>query len=312
MALMTSGGRLGVSRVWLSALTVAAPRRLIASAAVRLDFGVASLPDPSKKRGEDAHIVSRGSATRAWAAVFDGVGGWSRHGIDPSRYSRKLARIVDVELHRQAAAGELRLRDALHAAATTNAEVGSCTACLAAVDTQTSLITTLNVGDSAVWVLRQLGGAATGSTGSGGGGGEERGPVFSLVHRSKVQQHAFNTPYQLGTQSRDSAADAELGVFAGRAGDVIVLASDGLFDNLSEADVRLLVSEREGKPAQHIADTLAYVAQRFSFDPHRQSPFELEAARHGIDFKGGKVDDTTVVVLRLLPDGPAADGERAL
>lgn len=291
--------RAGVSRaIYVSTLTLALSRRAFASAAaVRLDVGVASLPDPSKKRGEDAHIVSRGSPTRAWAAVFDGVGGWSRHGIDPSRYSRELARIVDVELHKQAAAAsELSLRDALHVAAGTNAEVGSCTACLAAVDTDTSRITTLNVGDSGVWVLRQ---DADGSTRAGGAG--KGPPALSLVHRSKVQQHAFNTPFQLGTQSRDSASDGELGSFAGRAGDLVLIASDGLFDNLCEDDILLLVAERTGKTAQHIADALALVAQKFSLDPQRKSPFEVEAARHGIDFKGGKVDDTTVVVLKLLP-----------
>lgn len=290
----------------VSALTFVLSRRPFASAAVRLDVGVASLPDPSKKRGEDAHIVSRGSPARAWAAVFDGVGGWSRHGIDPSRYSRELARIVDVELLRQAAAvGELSLREALHAAVTTNAEIGSCTACIVSVDTDTSRITTLNVGDSGVWVLRRVDSGETAAGGTGAVDGVR--PALSLVHRSKVQQHAFNTPYQLGTQSRDSAYDGELGTFAGREGDVVLLASDGLFDNLSEEDILVLVAERQSKPAQHIADTLAFVAQKFSFDPHRKSPFEVEAARHGIDFKGGKVDDTTVVVLKLLAEEGAED-----
>jgi protein phosphatase PTC7 len=113
-------------------------------------------------------------------------------------------------------------------------------------------------------------------------------------------QHAFNTPYQLGTQSRDSAADGELGSFAGRAGDVVLLATDGLFDNLSELDIRILVSEFSSKPAQKIADTLARVAQEVSFDENRRSPFEVEAERHGVNFKGGKVDDTTVVILKLV------------
>lgn len=279
------------SRMWLPALTFAVTRRLC-SAAVRVEVGVASLPDPAKKRGEDAHIASRGSAVHAWAGVFDGVGGWSRHGVDPSRYSRELARIVDVELHRQSAgdARALDLRDALRAAARANAEIGSCTACIAAVDAGTSVVTTLNLGDSGVWILRRV----------------QPGRNPTVVHRSLVQQHAFNTPYQLGTQSRDSAHDGELGSFAGRAGDVILLATDGLFDNLCEADICTVLSERDAKPAQHIADSLAYVAQRFSFDPKHKSPFEIEAARQGIDFQGGKVDDITVVVLKLCADAEPA------
>jgi protein phosphatase PTC7 len=283
----------GLTRRLCSAVLSFAVSRRLCSAAVRIDMGIASLPDPSKKRGEDAHIISRGSSTRTWAGVFDGVGGWSRHGIDPSKYSRELARIVDLELHRQVANGsKLNLRAALHGAATTNGEIGSCTACIASIDTDTSRVTTLNLGDSGVWVLRRT-----------------VESQFSLVHRSQVQQHAFNTPFQLGTQSRDSARDGELGTFAGRAGDLVLLATDGLFDNLSETLICSCVSETGSKPAQHIADTLAHIAQKLSFDPYHKSPFQLEAARHGIDFQGGKVDDTTVVVLKLCDDGGPEDAE---
>ncbi|KAJ1623552.1 phosphatase 2C-like domain-containing protein [Pavlovales sp. CCMP2436] len=298
--MLRASARARATRYWLPALTFAVPRRLCSASAVRVEFGIASLPDPSKKRGEDAHIIScpPPPATRAWAGVFDGVGGWASSGVDPSKYSRELARLVDLELHQQVAGGEPSdLREALHAAASANAQIGSCTACIAAVCTD-GRISTLNVGDSGVWVLRRREDAAEPAESPVA----DAPPAFSLVHRSQVQQHAFNTPFQLGTQSRDSAADGELGSFAGVAGDMVLLASDGLFDNLSELDIRILVSEFSATPAQKIAETLAWVAQKVSFDENRRSPFEVEAKRHGFNFKGGKVDDTTVLVLKLVAD----------
>jgi hypothetical protein len=46
-----------------------------------------SIPHPDKihKGGEDAHFLSPMSV-----GVFDGVGGWAEHGVDPAEYSRAL------------------------------------------------------------------------------------------------------------------------------------------------------------------------------------------------------------------------------
>lgn len=272
--------------MWL--LTVAVTRRLC-SAAVRIDVGVASLPDPSKKKGEDAHLVSQQRQVTI-AGVFDGVGGWAQYGVDPSRYSNQLANLVELELTGQVeSTGSFSLRDALRVAAKNNREIGSCTACVTAVDwgpEEEATVTTLNLGDSGAILLRPSPDA----------------DVYSLVARSQVQQHAFNTPYQLGTQSADSADDAELATFTGRAGDVVVLATDGLFDNMSVGEITdVLATELHEQPAKSMAVAIATIAQKLSFDAQRQSPFEIEAKKHGLFYKGGKVDDTTVIVMKLLP-----------
>ena len=69
-----------------------------------------------------------------------------------------------------------------------------------------------------------------------------------------------------------------------RAGDVLVLGTDGLFDNLFNADI---LHDRDGG-AQGLAD----LARLVSRDGHADTPF----ARASGWFTGGKCDDITCVV----------------
>lgn len=76
---------------------------------------------------------------------------------------------------------------------------------------------------------------------------------------SGFQTHAFNTPYQLslvpeavirqaakfgGQQLMDLPRDAEVMSKELKHGDVVVFASDGVWDNLSGGDVLRIVSNR--------------------------------------------------------------------
>ena len=54
----------------------------------------------------------------------------------------------------------------------------------------------------------------------------------ACIYKTREQQHAFNFPYQLGTGSKDSAMDAIFDQVLIQEGDVVLLASDGLWDNL--------------------------------------------------------------------------------
>lgn len=54
-----------------------------------------------------------------------------------------------------------------------------------------------------------------------------------IVLRTDEMQHAFNFPLQLGTHSRDEPMkDAKRYDINVRKGDVVVVGSDGLMDNL--------------------------------------------------------------------------------
>ncbi len=104
--------------------------------------------------------------------------------------------------------------------------IGSSTACIMMLSHADRLLRTANIGDSGFLVVRN---------------GE-------VVHRSREQQHSFNTPFQLSLPPSEMASDvlsdrpesADSYEFPVEDGDVILLATDGIFDNVP---VSLLVDQ---------------------------------------------------------------------
>ena len=79
-----------------------------------------------------------------------------------------------------------------------------------------------NLGDSGVVIL-----------GSGG-----------VKFKTPQQEHSFGYPFQVGHQEHsDRPEDALQSVVALKAGDVVVVGTDGLFDNLSEEDAVQIAGE---------------------------------------------------------------------
>ena len=83
------------------------------------------------------------------------------------------------------------------------------------------------------------------------------------------------------------------------AGDLFVLASDGLFDNLYQEDAMEIIKEHMNSSEEKIADALASEAQNKSMQKRYLSPFSKEAQAQGYHMNGGKEDDITVVVGRV-------------
>ena len=52
------------------------------------------------------------------------------------------------------------------------------------------------------------------------------------IYKTLEQQHSFNFPFQLGTGSEDSPADAFFEQVVIKEGDIVILGTDGLFDNV--------------------------------------------------------------------------------
>jgi len=255
--------------------------------------------------------------------VFDGVGGWASLGIDPGLYSRQLAHLTREKLRAYGADSVMR---ALSEATEENEHVGSSTVCvvslldhasqcclpaeegegcdatkIAAAATRGELtprtasnLTTdktargvlcgLNLGDSGVLVVR----------------GSE------AVFRTPEQQHYFNCPYQVGSDSIDSVEeDASRVLVSVQAGDFVILGTDGLFDNCFAEDI---VSEIEAHlrrrkdkcDVPYLAETLARLAFAYGMDTRRDTPFAMNARDAGHHFMGGKMDDITVIVCRVL------------
>lgn len=184
-----------------------------AAVGLRWRCGAVCIPHPEKadKGGEDAYFVVASAL-----GVFDGVGGWASIGVDPGLYSKQLARLTAAHLRVHAADG---VRVALDSAARRSSAIGSSTACVLALRERT--LTSLNLGDSGFVVVRD----------------------GRLIARTSEQQHYFNCPFQLGTDSMDTVEmGATLNVQL-EHGDWLIVATDGLWDNVFDTEVLDIVKE---------------------------------------------------------------------
>jgi hypothetical protein len=62
-------------------------------------------------------------------------------------------------------------------------------------------------------------------------------PHWALFFQSTEQVHFFNCPMQLGTNSKDSPSDGQQFNLPMEHGDIVILATDGLIDNLFTAEL---------------------------------------------------------------------------
>lgn len=83
---------------------------------------------------------------------------------------------------------------------------------------------------------------------------------------------------------------ADVSNFRVEEGDVILLATDGVFDNVPDA---LLLAELIGLQGvkdegriQGVANSIAWMARSLAFDPNFLSPFAKSAQANGIDAIG--------------------------
>eukprot|EP00439_Symbiodinium_sp_Y106_P060388 s1158_g8.t3 len=163
--------------------------------------------------------------------------------------------------------------------------VGSSTACIASLDCSAGELEVANLGDSGALVVQ---------------------PNGHVCLETKEQQHYFNCPYQLvcvpprrsGGSAMSSQGDlpASSDKYATdvRPGDVLILATDGFFDNVWKEQAVSVVLSMASAPAAEIADRLVRVAYAAS-QSLNETPFGRAAAQHGIRHKGGKPDDITVL-----------------
>lgn len=85
-----------------------------------------------------------------------------------------------------------------------------------------------------------------------------------------------------------------------KEGDWLIVATDGLYDNIADADLVNMCMTAED--AQVLADEMGDTASAKSVDTNYRSPFMAAAEKAGVQWKGGKADDITVVAARILRD----------
>jgi len=234
--------------------------------------------------------------------VADGVGGYADTGVDPGEFARCLLRYAHETMAAEGPVdSEADLHNALMRAArqlhVTRLQGGS-TALLGQLNGATMAI--LNLGDSGAMLLRPALRTPPGS---------DQPLLFPrVVFRSSDQTHYFNCPYQLGSGNAPLEAPDLIHVRV-RTGDLLIAATDGVFDNLFDHQVQALVARhlgtawRSGAPVepqlQELATAIVRQAQRIGVQEDKKdviTPFALAAHSEGLPFRGGKLDDTTVVI----------------
>lgn len=212
------------------------------------------LAHPSKKRGEDAWFI-----TRYAVGVADGVGGWAEVNVDAGAYSRQLMEecksFVDASVASATAEGKPVEVDPTPVLAAAHARVqlpGSTTAVVVTAG-HSGTLRILNLGDSAALLLRYTPPPAT-DRGIGPLRPEEVAKLWSPLFKTTEQQHdTFNMPLQLchpryGASDPVSAADR---LEASPAiGDVVLLGSDGVFDNLTVPEVIAALARVDWRPCR--------------------------------------------------------------
>jgi protein phosphatase PTC7 len=184
----------------------------------------------SRNFGEDAAFITH-TDTVDIMGVSDGVGGWRDQGVDPSIFSGTLMKnCLDLakssKFNVQSPVG--LMEDAYNELLTVPDLIGSATVCTATYDRQTKLLYTANLGDSGWMVIRN---------------GE-------IIAKSEAQCHFFNAPYQLAKVPKprpggitDTPSKAHFQTVQCEVGDIIILATDGLFDNVYDQHVTALLKE---------------------------------------------------------------------
>lgn len=288
--------------------------------------------------GQDAFFVSSiGKTSDVALGIADGVGGWVDSGVDPADFSHGFCDYMAFAANSKNAtsapfsARQLMEKGYDDICNDKSVPAGGSTACVAIAKTSGEL-EIANLGDSGFVLMRS-----------------------NAIHEySEPQTHAFNTPYQLsvvpehirkrnkvfgGSQLCDLPRDADVTHHDVKHGDVLVFATDGVWDNLSVQDTLRIVSKLmlaskawedsgdgitvgkslniftlpdDSPDADEIPSLQSFLAvgiageaKAASVNTKVDGPFAKEVQKFYPQegWKGGKVDDICVVVAVVVEEG---------
>ena len=253
--------------------------------------------------GDDAVLTNA-----RYVAVADGVGQWNTRarGHAPL-WARLMLHFWSAELARgpwgfarAAGVDPVKCMQEAYSAtftATTNAGArrdqtwqGTTTVCGAVL--RGARLVVLNVGDSVAMVYRP-------------------GARWWAL-RTAEQWHWFDCPKQLGTNSPDEPEkDAVVQELDVCDGDVVILATDGLVDNMWDDEILTAIKTVLAVPEEVVvretgeggdegrmkllAQRIVEEAKRTAIDPFAESPYMERSIDEGLGIGGGKWDDISVV-----------------
>lgn len=221
--------------------------------------------------------------------IADGVGGWKELGIDSGVYSRTLCERISSGINNEKC---ITSKDAFKESIVKSIQkmssegiLGSSTFCSVYINYLLGKAYTVTMGDTLVMILRLNNSSNT----------------FNLVFKTEEQQHSFNMPYQCGHVG-DAPDEALAFTTDITKGDVIVIASDGLWDNLNEKEIIERLNREVNKAdinVECVVNDLSLQAQKNSKSDNIKSPFSVNALKNNFHYFGGKPDDISVIVMQI-------------
>ncbi len=232
--------------------------------------------------------------------MADGVGGWNSVGVDPSAYSKRLCDLISknfAEIHYSqdhesyiSHMNEEFVKNLIIKSVNENREKGSSTVCVLYMDNFNNTVYSGYLGDSCYLIARPR------------GVGD-----FEIIFKSKEQTHGFNIPYQVGSEGDDPklAMTYKHNVIKD---DIVILATDGLWDNIEVENIIQelnLFSNKVNSITINTIDFAKYLsekAEELSYKIDYFSPFARRALEYNKNVKklrGGKPDDITVIVAQI-------------
>ena len=187
---------------------------------------------------------------------------------------------------------------------------GSCTSCVTLFDIHSGSYEVLNLGDSGVAIFRKV--------------GDKR----KMIYKSEFTLHGFNFPHQignigdpkLGKMKSDTSKDAILQTIQIEDGDIAVMATDGLWDNVFDSEIESILSgddiaqvdhaaeknsiateETHNEAKKHLDDVvreIALLSIQKAANPKSKTPWSVSVVEHYKEpkYTGGKPDDLTFLV----------------
>ncbi|OMJ72260.1 hypothetical protein SteCoe_29339 [Stentor coeruleus] len=138
-----------------------------------------------------------------------------------------------------------------------------------------------------------------------------------IVFQTTAKIHSFNTPYQLSRRfsiqqlketkldkiefdKSDDISDADEFMITTMPGDIVIMGSDGLWDNLYPKEILKILEQYKGQPLDKLASIIAKIAKIKAIGSSN-TPFSVNFnnVKKNKVYAGGKIDDITVVVAKI-------------
>lgn len=271
---------------------------------------------PAKRDSTDADVTL---AAPMLVGVADGVSQIEDFGIDPSELPRELLQAVEELAIDQLVPGHEGhdvyrgpiplMREAFES----TEALGSTTVLLAVLDNQTQIhgklhpmIAVISVGDCEIMILRRV--------------QSKQGPYEMVFHTEmqRIDGHA-QTPLQVARVDDRVDPEFEEGMtidviergsavhcISAYEGDLVVLGSDGVFDNLFRDEILDIANShlpppQAGRFQAASQDILYRIAKRVVEECHKKTERQLGGAFAETPIgRGGKKDDTSCVVAEVV------------